>query len=81
MWVYDYLDISIKLIIVLKCINEGQPRYPLWVYDYLDIYIKLKTILKYPSKGQIDIHVKITETSILSVLNDYLDIQSKLSWN
>lgn len=31
MWVYDYLDISIKLILVLKCINEGQPRYPLWV--------------------------------------------------
>lgn len=57
MWVYDYLDISIKLIIVLKCINEGQSRHPLWVYDYLDFYIKLETILKCLSKGQIDIHV------------------------
>lgn len=65
MWVYDYLDISIKLIIVLKCINEGQPRYPLWVYDYLDIYIKLKTILKYPSKGQIDIHCELRLLPIL----------------
>lgn len=52
MWVYDYLDISIKLILVLKCINEGQPRYPLWVYGYLDIYIKWKQYLNIQLKDK-----------------------------